>query len=66
MRKDAGFEVVDHIYLYVENNEKIQNIVKKNINDISRQLLADKVLYEKSPDGFEKEWNSCGIFSTKA
>lgn len=60
MRKDAGFEVVDHIYLYVENNEKIQNIVKKNINDISRQLLADKVLYEKSPDGFEKEWNLNG------
>lgn len=30
MRKDAGFEVMDHIQLYVKDNDKVKDIVQKN------------------------------------
>ena len=59
MRKDAGFEVVDHIILAIHNNDFIKDIVKKNEKEISKQLLSDKVLYE-SQDGFTKDWNLNG------
>ena len=59
MRKDAGFEVVDHITLAIHNNDLIKNIVKKNQANISRQLLADEVVYE-SMDGYTKDWNLNG------
>ena len=29
MRKEAGFEVMDHIYVYVDKNDKISDIIKK-------------------------------------
>ncbi len=59
MRKDAGFEVVDHILLSVVNNNKIQEIVQKNIQEIQSDLLADEVLYQPL-DGFTKEWDLNG------
>ena len=59
MRKDAGFEVVDHITLAIHNNDLIKNIVKKNQLDISRQLLADEIVYD-AMDGYTKDWNLNG------
>ena len=61
MRKDAGFEVVDHINLQIANNDLIKTIVEKNKKDIQRQLLADVLTYDEILDGsFEKEWNLNG------
>ncbi len=67
MRKDAGFEVVDHINLQVKDNDLIKSIVEKNKDDIKRQLLADVLTYDKIIDGsYEKEWNLNGEVVTLA
>ena len=61
MRKDAGFEVVDHIKLFVNNNEKIKEIVLNNREEIMQDLLAEEVVFEEpSLDAFVKEWNING------
>ncbi len=43
MRKDAGFEVMDHITVYVSGNEKIADIFTRNGEYIKSQVLADTV-----------------------
>lgn len=59
MRKDAGFEVMDHIYVYVNNNQKVAGILSKNEEAVMLKVLADKVIYDAA-DGFTKEWNING------
>lgn len=59
MRKDAGFEVVDHIILSVSGNDKIMNIIKKNASEVQNDLLADDICFDKE-EGFTKEWNING------
>lgn len=59
MRKEAGFEVQDHIELYYNGNEKVAEIIKKNIDEISDEILGDKV-ESGSADGYTKEWNING------
>ena len=59
MRKDAGFEVMDHITVYVSGNQKIKDVVKKNEAEISSVVLADSLVYDKT-EGFIKEWNLNG------
>ena len=61
MRKDAGFEVTDHIILSIYGNEMLENIVKKNVKEMSVDLLANKVEFScASSDAFVKEWNING------
>ena len=61
MRKDAGFEVVDHILLYVSNNKLIKNIVSKNMLEIQSQVLADDVLFDVDDElAYTKDWNLNG------
>lgn len=59
MRKDAGFEVVNHITLSVTNNKKVEDIVKKNLEEVKADVLADEVVFEEL-DGFTKTWNLNG------
>ncbi len=59
MRKEAGFEVQDHIILHYCNNERITNIIKRNAKVIADEVLADE-LYEGKPDGYSKDWNING------
>ena len=59
MRKDAGFEVMDHIIVSVKGNDKVEAIVKKNIAEISSVVLADDVVYD-TVQGVSKEWNLNG------
>ncbi|MBO4701610.1 MAG: isoleucine--tRNA ligase [Lachnospiraceae bacterium] len=59
MRKDSGFEVMDRIKVYVEGNDKIENIVKKNEKAIADKVLANEVLYGTKNDA-AKEWNING------
>ena len=58
MRKDAGFEVTDHIELAVSGNEKIEEIVKRNVAEICGDVLADAVVY--TVDESAKEWDING------
>ncbi len=59
MRKDAGFEVMDHICVYVSGNTEIEAIMKKNEAEIKRVVLADEIVYG-TPESFVKEWNLNG------
>ena len=43
MRKDSGFEVTDHITVYVSGNDKIAEIFTRNGEYIKSQVLADDI-----------------------
>ncbi len=58
MRKEAGFEVIDHIRLAVTGNEKLCGVVKRNAAEISAEVLADKI--EETLSGYEKQWDING------
>lgn len=59
MRKNAGFEVTDHITIYVQNNESISSILKTNEIFIKNEVLAKHIRYEQMK-GYEREWNING------
>ena len=59
MRKEAGFEVMDHIYVYVDKNEKIADIIKKNADQLKDEVLADSITLGEMK-GYTKEWNING------
>ena len=57
-RKDAGFEVTDHIFLSVSGNDRIADIVSKNADEICRICLVDGITGEAYEDS--KDWNING------
>ena len=59
MRKEAGFEVVDHIELFLKDNAKLIDIVKVNEAELMSEVLCDKITYGNIK-GYEKEWNLNG------
>lgn len=59
MRKDNGFQVVDHITVYAAGNDKLVDIMSRNEDFLKKVVLADKVVYG-STEGFVKEWNING------
>ena len=56
MRKDAGFEVLDKITIYYSDNNKIDEIISKNIEQIKEDVLATDII-KGCNDGYTKEWN---------
>ena len=59
MRKEAGFEVTDRIKLYVDQNDRIIDVIEKNADEIKNSVLADLIIFREM-SGFEKEWNING------
>ena len=59
MRKDADFEVMDHINVYVKGNDKIAAIMERNKDAIQGKVLADSIVAGEVK-GNEKEWNING------
>lgn len=59
MRKEADFEVMDKIKVYVKNNENISSIVKNNIDEIKSEVLALEVEFGRVM-GYTKVWNING------
>ena len=47
MRKEAGFEVTDHITVYVQNNKSISSVLKANETFIKSEVLAEQICYEQ-------------------
>ena len=43
MRKEAGFEVMDHIGVYQANNDKIAELMKSNADEIKGEVMADYI-----------------------
>ena len=59
MRKDADFNVTDHIVISVEGNDKIADIISRNKEEIFTAVVADN-LTVGSVDGHTAEWNING------
>ncbi len=59
MRKDAGFEVMDRINVYVSGNEKIAELMERNAEQVKSVVLADDIIASEAK-GFVKEWNING------
>ena len=59
MRKDAGFEVTDHIRVSMQDNDKVSETIRNNADQIQSDVLADEVAYDGAA-GFTKEWNING------
>ena len=47
MRKDKGFEVLDKINLYVAENDMLEAIINKFENEIMKETLTEKVVYNE-------------------
>ena len=59
MRKDAGFEVMDHIRVSMQDNDKVQKVIQDNEAQIKSEVLADEVSYDGAK-GSVKEWSING------
>ncbi len=59
MRKEAGFNVTDHISVTLEGSDKVTETALKKQDDIKGDTLADSLTAE-SPVGFTKEWDING------
>ncbi|MBE7051771.1 MAG: isoleucine--tRNA ligase [Ruminococcaceae bacterium] len=59
MRKDSGFEVMDHIKVFTSGNEKIDAIMSKNADFIKEEVLADEI-YTATDNAASKEWGING------
>lgn len=59
MRKEAGFNVTDHITVKLTGEEKILDIAQKMCDDITKDTLADSLTFGE-PEGFTKDWDING------
>ena len=59
MRKEAGFNVTDHITVKLAGEEKILDIAQKMCDDITKDTLADSLTLGE-PEGFTKDWDING------
>ncbi|MBE6879182.1 MAG: isoleucine--tRNA ligase [Ruminococcaceae bacterium] len=59
MRKDAGFEVMDHIDVFVSGNEKVEAVMMANAEEIKENVLADALTVAEA-EGFTKDWDING------
>ena len=59
MRKEAGFEVMDHIRVSVNGNQKLWEIASRNKDTICGKVLAEE-LTESKEFAVAKEWDVNG------
>ena len=59
MRKEAGFEVTDHIAITLSGSEKVGAIVTSNTAEISGDTLAESISVSE-PFGYTREWDING------
>ncbi len=59
MRKEAGFEVTDHITVFQDENDKLAEILKKHADEIKGTVLADEIVIGQT-SGVAKEWDING------
>ena len=56
MRKDAGFEVLDHIRVFAAGNDALRAVMERNADDIKGKTLCDAFLFDKTCAS-SKEWS---------
>ncbi len=59
MRKEAGFEVTDHICISLQGNDKIAALFADHKEEIQSEVLADAILFDAA-EGYVKDWNLNG------
>ena len=59
MRKEAGFEVMDHITVTLQGSDKVAAVATARKADIVGDVLAES-LEVATPDGFVKDWDING------
>ncbi len=59
MRKDAGFEVMDTIKIYVSGNDKISAIFNANADEIKHDVLATDII-TSAGGSYTKDWDING------
>ncbi len=59
MRKEAGFEVMDHIHVYADQNETLFAIIRTYSDALKGEVLADGITLGETA-GYVKEWNING------
>ncbi len=59
MRKEADFEVTDHIKVTFTGSEKVETIVSRFADTIKGDVLADEIK-ECEPTGYVKDWKING------
>ena len=59
MRKDSGFEVMDHIRVYESGSDRIKDVLTRNADYVKDQVLAEEILTD-TEGGNAKEWNING------
>ena len=59
MRKEADFQVMDHINVFQDENDKIAEILKAHADEIKDEVLAENILLGQA-GGYAKEWNING------
>ncbi len=61
MRKEAGFEVQDHIDIFQSGNDKIRGIIEKFEDQLKHEVLAETAIYsEAGEEAYVKEWTVNG------
>jgi isoleucyl-tRNA synthetase len=63
MRKEAGFEVMDHITIYQSGNDTIGALLTNKKQEICGDVLADQIITGETK-GYVKEWNINGEQTT--
>ncbi len=58
MRKDSGFEVMDHIKIYQSGSDKVKSVMEKNADVIKDETLAEEIVF--GDYSAMKEWNING------
>ncbi len=59
MRKEAGFNVEDHIVVTLSGNDRVVDIARRNEAAMAGDTLADAVKYDVT-EGYSKEWDVNG------
>ena len=59
MRKEADFEVMDHIRVSQSGNGRIKEIILRNAEEIKSQVLAKEILVDQA-QGITKDWSLNG------
>ena len=59
MRKESGFDVTDHIKVSLTGNDKLAEVVKRNADSISKDVLADEILTDGNAE-ITKDWDING------
>lgn len=59
MRKEAGFEVMDRINIFQDNNDHIAEIFKAHADQIKSEVMATDIFLGQT-GGYAKEWNING------